>query len=169
MADRRRQTGRLLCWLFLVATCTSRAAVALCTKEAGRRQGENAVYVTRQGGSGPRKLHQVWGGMLGNFSAREALVGVARSAQEAAALTDAEKGVTDPEKWADESVATAKASVYSFNGEMIRMVIDTDSHGPSSAPDLPQGYEKAAAAIAKKRAALAGHRLANAIKAALAD
>ena len=69
-----------------------------------------------------------------------------------------------------ESRDLAEKHAYSFQDKPISIVLTFDRHPHlvvANMEPLPDGYAKAAQAVAEKRVALAGHRLANQLKAIL--
>lgn len=75
----------------------------------------------------------------------------------------------DVEAWAKESLALAQEKVY-LNGTLPHTVRDPAAGGyPDEAPPLPAGYETDARAVADKRIALAGYRLAGKLEEISAD
>jgi len=171
--DKSKATRAIrLCWLLHLVGDLHQPlhAAARCDSDLPNGdQGGNFLYVTRQAGGGPTRLHSVWDSTLGFDEKYDTIKGTARDISMKVEVAEAERKVKDPAKWANESFELAKANVYNFKGKQIDWVIDTDSHPPSTAPKLPEGYETEATTMARKRAALAGYRLAEMLKAALAD
>lgn len=95
------------------------------------------------------KLHSFWDGVLGSSTR------IASIQQFASALpkpTAKQAAISDSSKWLEESFKAAKKSVY------------IDPIGETIGPfTLPPEYKTKAKALARKRAALAGARLANLI------
>ena len=114
-------------------------------------QGGNLVVV-----AGPSKeLHAFWDGALGDGETKNFMV----AAKVAATLPDADASLVSDDKeddWAGESYALAKSAVY------------VDPVGAGLGPyTLSAPYTTNMQQIAKQRVALAGARLANALKTAL--
>jgi S1/P1 Nuclease len=67
--------------------------------------------------------------------------------------------------WIDESHELAKTVVYSNGDKMLAAVnVPYRSTVPADAPDVGPGYEQQAQEVARRRAALAGYRLADKLK-----
>jgi hypothetical protein len=71
--------------------------------------------------------------------------------------------VTDPKDWAAESAAIAKSTVY-LNGKIVGVSADQAKSNPDSVPALPLNYETDGRKVADSQVALAGYRLAAALK-----
>ena len=75
-----------------------------------------------------------------------------------------------PQAWADEGYFFAREFVY-LKGDLPLADYDAYKSGalpPDAVPTLSDDYEQAAQALAKRRATLAGHRLANMLNAMFA-
>jgi hypothetical protein len=169
--EEREERAVRLCWLFHLVGDLHQPlhAVARCTKELpDGDQGANLVWVTRRGDGEPRRLHMVWDNMLGNFSAYQAVTGLAGIVKRKIRFSDAERQITDPAAWAEESLHLAKSNGYNFRGKPIDLVISTDVKGPATAPRLPEEYESEGSEVARRRVALAAARLADLLKTTLA-
>jgi hypothetical protein len=157
-----------LCWVFHLAGDIHQPlhATALCTKDlpAGD-QGGNLVRVRRRPGLNPTSLHSLWDHLLDREGA-DAVAG-ARDIRMNVAFTAAERKVGDIGAWAEESFDLAKSHAYSFDGVLLDFVIDPE--GEAEAPAVPENYEKEAVKVARKRAVLAGVRLADVLKADLGN
>jgi hypothetical protein len=141
-------------------------ATALCTKQLPTGdKGGNTTWVTRRGASLPTNLHAFWDRAAGNLEESAALIGLGRLIQKRTKVTDAERKVTSADRWADESLELAKTCVYVFHGKPIERVAAPVA--PARAPELPEAYESEARQTAYERIALAGVRLADALKAAV--
>jgi hypothetical protein len=69
--------------------------------------------------------------------------------------------------WADEGLELAKAVVYQ-GGRLKGVTLGRGAGVPSDAPEAPAGYAKTALDLARKQMALAGYRLEDKVKGALA-
>jgi hypothetical protein len=91
-------------------------------------------------------LHGFWDGAVGN---RTTVASLKTLVNRLPAASSADLQVTDPQVWAEESLALAKCVVYQSPVG--------DDKGPFK---LPASYRKAAGSLAEKRISLAGERLA---------
>ena len=107
--------------------------------------------------------------LAGTHAVAAAIAGLARDLELKSKPADNERKVACPTAWATESSDLAIAKAYAFNGTLIDFAIDTNRNGPSTAPRLPDGYEAEMKAVAQRRVALGGYRLADLLKATLAD
>ena len=71
--------------------------------------------------------------------------------------------VTDVKDWAAESAAIAKSTVY-LNGKIVGVPADQARSNPDSVPPLPVNYETDGRKVADSQVALAGYRLAAALR-----
>jgi hypothetical protein len=69
--------------------------------------------------------------------------------------------------WAEESFALARAVAYRDGGQPLRGAAVVAGHAPREAPEAGKDYDATAKALARKRAALAGYRLADTLSALL--
>src|SRR5690606_14840769 len=115
-------------------------------------RGGNAIMVRRNGRV--TNLHSLWDGRLGNYQSGRTLDRVAERAVSDNPLTllGAAARPAEPERYAAESVELARWWVY-LSGAL-PYALDDDG-----APELPEGYDVASAAIARRRVAQAGYRL----------
>jgi hypothetical protein len=121
--------------------------------DATQTDGDNGGNLVKLAGT-PANLHAFWDDALGPKDGdAAAAIAAARKLPEPAA---SQAKVTNEAKWIDESFEAAKTHVY-------KAPIDVGA-GPFTV-DAP--YSNAAEALARKRAALAGARLANLLTAAL--
>jgi hypothetical protein len=105
------------------------------------------------------RLHGIWDGLLGTVANPQtqwkyALTIEAQYPQ--SALPELTAHIT-PKEWSLESRALAIQKAY-LNGEL------KGGTNADSAPSLPEGYTKAAKAVAERQGALAGYRLADEIQ-----
>ena len=104
-------------------------------------------------------LHQLWDGLLGTSGKPQAHLNYAIELQAEhprKALKELKRAKT-PKDWSLESRALAVEKVY-LRGKL------KGSAERDAAPELPEGYTKAAKAVAEMLAALAGYRLADEIE-----
>jgi hypothetical protein len=123
----------------------------------GGDKGGNDFYV--KPGSRGIKLHSLWDGLLGTSSKPHPHLNYAieiESRYPRNSLKELKKDRT-PKEWSLESRAVAIEKVY-LHGEL------RGSTSAESAPSLPEGYAKAAKAVAERQAALSGYRLADEIQ-----
>jgi hypothetical protein len=161
-----------LCWVLHLAGDIHQPlhAAALCTKELpGGDRGGNAVWVRRGPGRFPTTLHSYWDHVPDGEPANAAEA--AKLIRMETDFTAKERQVGDIGAWADESFELARTAAYRFNGEVIQFALDVDGGDPpSNVPVVAtdhEGYEKAAARVARKRMLLAGLRLADVLRADL--
>ncbi len=126
---------------------------------------------TVRSASGVMRLHSYWDELLGTSDDYQAITFIADEASKAPNSETAArlKQNTPPQAWADESHNAAVALVY-LGGELRSSPSkDWDDKKVSyeQVPQLPVSYEINAAALARQRILLAGHRLAEQLKAAL--
>jgi hypothetical protein len=120
-------------------------------------KGGNDFYV--KPGSKGIKLHSFWDELLGTSNKLNVQVDHAleiRSRYRKSSLKELKRART-PKEWSLESRALAVEKVY-LRGQI------KGSTRADRAPDLPVGYTKMAKAVAERRAALAGYRLADEIQ-----
>lgn len=139
-------------------------------------QGGN-LFLVRTVGKSKRvvKLHGFWDNMLGDFEENDFIDWGELDALANDILRDP---LLQKEKlkemknntftdWADESFALAKKFVYR-NGNLKGANGEQDHDDPTFiVPNLPATYEKGAIAVARRRVALAGYRLADVVVEAL--
>jgi hypothetical protein len=135
---------------------------------AGDKGGNDQAI--RPGGAPPMNLHSFWDGSLGSSDAYTAVVFLAdritgdpRLAKEK--LPELAKDTTFS-SWADESYEWAIALVY-LNGRLRSAswaLWQAKQIPESEVPSLPTGYAENARALAERRVAEAGYRLAEEIK-----
>ena len=122
--------------------CTSRFTHALIHGDAGGN------FVKVRDGQTTLKLHAFWDGLLGTSSSPAAAIMVGQSAPPVSPADANNLNVSD---WITESFDAAKASTYM-----------SPPIGLGTGPFvITNGYRNSARALAKKRVALAGARLAN--------
>lgn len=158
-----------LCWiLHLIGDLHQPLHAATCfTKDSlDGDLGGNLFFVEKN--STPNRLHGLWDDSLGQFQAFPTLDELARLVVKRSQATPEQIAVADAKRWAEESHAMAETVGYRFNGERLKGEFVADFIAkPTNAPPLPEGYEAKMKDVAFQRAALAGPRLANAIKASL--
>jgi hypothetical protein len=126
---------------------------------------------TIRSSSGVMRLHSYWDELLGTSNDYQAILFIAEEAIKAPNADTAArlKQTTAAEAWARESHDAAVALVY-LGGEL-RSTPSKDWDDKKvtyeQVPQLPVSYEVNAAALARQRILLAGHRLAEQLKAAL--
>jgi hypothetical protein len=173
-----KQRAVALCWvLHLVGDIHQPLhAATLFTKDSLKGdRGGNASFVPWQGRA--ENLHFIWDGVVGwdefvgiGHSEYRVVDLMARDFQHRHAVTDSERAVAKIEDWAAESRDLAEKHTYSFQDRPIAAVLTFDRHPHlvvANMEPLPDGYPKAAQAVAEKRVALAGYRLANQLKSVL--
>lgn len=158
-----------LCWLLHLAGDLHQplhAATFFSPNSPDGDLGGNLFFVRR--GSQPARLHALWDDALGQFQTAPALDELARLVGREP-VRPADRAITDPKAWADESHALAESVGYKFNGKWLQGELVTDFLAKPSPtpPALPEGYEARMREVARKRVAIAGVRLADAIRANL--
>lgn len=120
-------------------------------------KGGNEFYV-KPGGKGI-KLHSFWDGLLGTsiYSSTQINYAVKLASENPRTSLPELKKQKTPKEWSLESRTLAIEKAY-LRGEL------KGSTRPETAPGLPNGYAKAAKAVAEKQAALAGYRLCDVIQ-----
>jgi hypothetical protein len=126
------------------------------------------VSVRRQN----QNLHAIWDQMLGIQQSQVMINYLAASIRSDPNLTRAalpQASKSDPEVWKQENSDIARAVAYR-NGTLIGASADDVRRDPHMiVPALPEDYIRTAEPVAIRRAALAGHRLADLLNAALAE
>lgn len=166
-----------LCWLFHLVGDLHQPlhAVTLVDHErfpgpAHSDLGGNLIMIRKYVGAKPEKLHAFWDGRLGTDSR------FATIRQRAELLTHDPKLSRDHleelgkhthfKDWAAEGYRLAKTTAYREGTLQFAMFDDFDQHKITAddVPVLPQGAEEAANTLARRRAVLAGYRLAEKLK-----
>jgi hypothetical protein len=106
----------------------------------------------------PTNLHSFWDERLGGYMAWRLVDAVTDKAAEANPRSNFEKELADDKvtDWAKESFALARDVVY--DGGKLK---GGQRDAKDAAPELPEGYDATANELARRRAALAGYRLAD--------
>jgi hypothetical protein len=153
-----------LCWLFHLVGDVHQPlhTTALFTTDYPEGdKGGNLVFIRVEADGKPINLHFFWDGLLlGSMRFQDArnVATKLRARPEFARDKLAELKETAFEKWArTEGFELARHAVY-LNGKL------RGSTTPEVAPVLPEGYTKKAKALAERRMALAGYRLADFLK-----
>jgi len=158
-----------LCWmLHLIGDLHQPLhAATLFTKDSlDGDLGGNLFFVEKN--STPTRLHGLWDDALGQFQAIDVLDELARLVAKRSQATPEQIAITDPKIWAEESSKLAETVGYRFENERLKgEMVSGFLAKPTSPPKLPEGYEKVMKEVAFARVALAGSRMANAIKASL--
>jgi hypothetical protein len=105
------------------------------------------------------RLHSVWDGLLGTSGKPQTHLNYAiriEADYPKKSLSELEKAKT-PKDWSLESRGVAIEKAY-LHGEL------KGTPYANGAPALPEGYTKEAKAVAERRAALAGYRLAEEVE-----
>jgi hypothetical protein len=148
------------------------AATEYSSAFPGGDKGGNAQAISANGMV--LNLHAYWDEVLGTSNAFGAIDFLAREITDDSVL--APEKLTElelhkqPSQWARESFDDAVALVY-LNGRLRSARYDAYTAGemtPQQVPPLPPSYAGNARDLAKRRAALAGYRLAEQLKVALA-
>lgn len=170
-----------LCWVLHLISDLHQPlhCVSLYTsdfKDKGGDAGGNACAV--HVGGRVQRLHTFWDNLLGEAPAEADTV--EHQAKVLKRVTEAVEQLHDPQykrekfadelkktkfaDWAAEGVEKARTVAYQ-NGELKYAVAPRyPLPVPEDAPKAPASYEKDAQAVARQRVALAGHRLADALK-----
>jgi hypothetical protein len=121
---------------------------------------------------GPINLHAWWDNLLG----RESTYAEVKTTAELLSRKDYERDKYAKElarskfmEWAEEGAALAWKHVY-LEGDLPGLMIPTEAQAQEMkqmAPALPEGYGRASEQVARRQAALAGHRLAEQMGAVL--
>lgn len=128
--------------------------------------GGNLFFVQKN--SIPQRLHGLWDDALGQLQGFAALDELARVIHKRSRIIEPRVGCTDPKRWAEESHALAYLAGYSYQGIWLVGEMTADfATQPRKPPPLPDGYETLMKEIAFQRVALAGDRLAHALRQAL--
>ena len=159
-----------LCWLLHLAGDLHQplhAAACFNRDSLDGDLGGNLFFVSKN--SQPNRLHALWDDALGEFRNFPALDELARIVAKNHSISAKERAVKDPKAWAEESHKLAESVGYRFDGVPLKgeMVKDFQAKPSATPPALPGGYEAKMKDVARSRAALAGTRLAEAIKANL--
>jgi hypothetical protein len=168
-----------LCWLFHLIGDVHQPLHCATFYSAQFPQGDRGG--TRFGlsvGGKRHQLHKFWDELLGDVPGKDDDAAprqaklyqrIAESAQSLRALeysrellTELTENPTFP-SWVRESHQWAVTVGYR-NGTLKGLPTDKDGNAPAEAPEAGNDYETTARALARKRAALAGHRLADKLK-----
>ena len=128
-------------------------------------RGGTRFYVRRVGskeGTGV-SLHTIWDGLVTNESRyrgnRNAVTVLMANPEHAADKFSDELPILDMEKWTRESYKLATTMAYFWNGELLK-----GGTRKTNAGEVPAAYFTAVEPIAKRRAVLAGYRMAAILK-----
>lgn len=123
-------------------------------------KGGNSVWVTAEAGGSPVNLHSLWDGLVSGtdrFTEAKNIATELENRPDFAINKLTELKTKDPLKWAqDESFPLAVKMAY-LDGKL------PHSTSRDEAPVLPEGYLKAAKAVAERRVLLSGYRAAQSI------
>jgi hypothetical protein len=163
-----------LCWILHLAGDIHQPlhCVAYFSKEYPTGDlGGNLRWVND--GRGPINLHAYWDNLLG----RESTYAEVKTTAELLSRKDYERDKYVKElartkfmEWAEKGAVLAWKHVY-LEGKLPGLMIPADAQAQEkkqAAPALPEGYGQASAQVARRQAALAGHRLADQMAAVLA-
>jgi hypothetical protein len=135
-------------------------------------QGGNLFLVSLKEGGPAVVLHAFWDGLLfrdaATFADIKARVDELRGSADLQRDKLPELELTGFASWAEESFGKARTVGY-LGGKLqgARRPARGEAPAEAKAPVVPEGYEKAAAAVARRRMVLAGYRLADQLRAAL--